>query len=92
MSINTSREDCYPHPSDAAVGSHKIPSLSASSSNTSGIVSSSTSELIAAAGHAIVEDNEFFKEKKKGHLFLRVLYYLVPMSILTGIYIWIAYY
>lgn len=50
------------------------------------------SEVIAAAGHAIVEENEFFKNKKKGRLFLRVLYYLVPMFILTGIYIWIAYY
>ena len=49
-------------------------------------------EAIAAAGHAIVEENEFFKDKKKGRLFMRVLFYLVPMSILTGIYIWIAYY
>ena len=48
------------------------------------MVDAAVGELIAAAGHAIVEDNEFFKEKKKGHLFLRVLYYLVPMSILTG--------
>ena len=56
------------------------------------MVDAAVGELIAAAGHAIVEDNEFFKEKKRGHLFLRVLYYLVPMSILTGIYIWVAYY
>ena len=49
-------------------------------------------ELIAAAGQAIVEDNKFLDDKKKGHLFLRVLYYLVPMSILTGIYIWVAFY
>ena len=55
------------------------------------MVDAAVGELIAAAGHAIVEDNEFFKDKKKGHLFLKVLYYLVPMSILTGIYIWIAY-
>ena len=56
------------------------------------MVDAAVGELIAAAGHAIVEDNEFFKDKKKGHLFLRALYYLVPMSILTGIYIWVAYY
>ena len=56
------------------------------------MVDAAVGELIAAAGHAIVEDNEIFKEKKKAHLFLRVLYYLVPLSILTGIYILIAYY
>ncbi|MGB0201143.1 MAG: hypothetical protein ACPGSV_06810 [Candidatus Poseidoniaceae archaeon] len=49
-------------------------------------------EAIAAAGHAIVEDNQFFKDKKKASLFLRVLLYLIPMSILTGIYIYIAYF
>ena len=36
------------------------------------MVDAAVGELIAAAGHAIVEDNEFFKEKKKGHPFLRV--------------------
>ena len=56
------------------------------------MVDAAVGEIIAAAGHAIVEDNEFFKEKSNGHLFLRVLYYVVPMSVLTGIYIWIAYY
>ena len=49
-------------------------------------------ELIAAAGQAIVEDNKFLDDKKKSPIILRVLYYLVPMSILTGIYIWVAYY
>ena len=48
-------------------------------------------ELIAAAGQAIVEDNKFLDDKKSP-LILRVLYYLFPMSILTGIYIWVAYY
>ena len=48
-------------------------------------------EAIAAAGHAIVEENKFFKDKKKASLFLRVLLYVIPMSILTGIYIYIAY-
>ena len=56
------------------------------------MVGAAVGEMIAAAGHAIVEENEFFKKKGRNHLFLRVLYYLVPMSILTGIYIWIAYY
>ena len=41
-------------------------------------------ELIAAAGQAIVEDNKFLDDKKKSPIILRVLYYLVPMSILTG--------
>ena len=49
-------------------------------------------ELIAAAGQSIVEDKKFLDDKKKSPLILRVLYYLVPMSILTGIYIWIAYF
>ena len=56
------------------------------------MVDAAVGEMIAAAGHAIAEENEFFKKKGRNHLFLRVLYYLVPMSILTGIYIWIAYY
>ena len=50
-------------------------------------------ELLAAAGQAIAEDSEFLKEKcDKRPLFMRVMYYVIPMSILTGIYIWIAYY
>tara|TARA_B100001996_G_scaffold312462_1_gene254619 strand:+ start:223 stop:408 length:186 start_codon:yes stop_codon:yes gene_type:complete len=56
------------------------------------MVDAAVGELIAAAGHAIVQDNEFLDDKKKSPLILRVLYYLIPMSILTGIYIWIAYY
>ncbi|GEM_PF-950410 len=47
-------------------------------------------ELLAAAGQAIAEDNGFLKEKSaKRPLFMRVMYYVIPMSILTGIYIWI---
>ncbi len=56
------------------------------------MVDAAVGELIAAAGHAIVQDNEFLEEKGKSPLILRILYYLVPMTILTGIYIWIAYY
>lgn len=49
-------------------------------------------ELIAAAGQAIVEDNEFLEDKRKNSLFLRILYYAIPMSILTGAYVWIVYF
>tara|TARA_B100000405_G_C16671367_1_gene405964 strand:+ start:257 stop:442 length:186 start_codon:yes stop_codon:yes gene_type:complete len=56
------------------------------------MVDAAVGELIAAAGQAIVEDNKFLDDKKKSPLILRVLYYLVPISILTGIYIWVAYY
>jgi len=50
-------------------------------------------ELIASIGHSVVNDSEYIDEKtetKSG--LVRALYYLVPISILVGFYIWVVYY
>jgi len=47
-------------------------------------------ELLASAGHAIAEESEFLKEKSKNKsILIRVLSYVIPMAILTGIYFWV---
>ena len=46
-------------------------------------------ELFAAAGSSIAEDSEFLNEKSKNKsILIRVLSYVIPMAILTGIYFW----
>ena len=49
-------------------------------------------EILASAGQVMAEDSDFMKEKneKKSVLF-RLLSYVIPISILTGIYIWVVY-
>ena len=47
-------------------------------------------ELFAAAGSSIADDSEFLNEKSKNKTVLfRLLSYIIPMSILTGIYFWV---
>ncbi len=47
-------------------------------------------ELFAAAGSSIAEESEFLNEKSKNKTVLfRILSYIIPMSILTGIYFWV---
>tara|TARA_B100000282_G_scaffold203011_1_gene148807 strand:- start:3750 stop:3920 length:171 start_codon:yes stop_codon:yes gene_type:complete len=47
-------------------------------------------ELFAAAGSSIAEESEFLNEKSKNKTVLfRLLSYIIPMSILTGIYFWV---
>tara|TARA_B100000123_G_C25504366_1_gene329303 strand:+ start:179 stop:349 length:171 start_codon:yes stop_codon:yes gene_type:complete len=49
-------------------------------------------EILASAGQVIAEDSDFMKEKseRKSALF-RLLSYVIPMTILTGIYLWVVY-
>ena len=50
-------------------------------------------ELIVAVGEAIAKDDEFSNWKnEKNPKLKKFLSYLIPMSILTGIYIWVAYF
>ena len=50
----------------------------------------SLGELFAAAGSSIAEDREFLNEKSKNKsILIRVLSYVIPMAILTGIYFWV---
>ena len=49
-------------------------------------------ELFAAAGSSIAEESEFLNEKSKNKTVLfRLLSYIIPMSILTGFYLWAVY-
>ena len=46
-------------------------------------------EILVGVGDAIAKDNEFLNsEKKTKSILIRTMYYLVPMSILIGVYIW----
>ena len=46
-------------------------------------------EIIAAIGEAITKDSEFLNEKKEEPLWLRILYYAIPISLLVGFYFWV---
>ena len=57
------------------------------------IVADPIGELIVAVGEAIAKDDEFSNWKnEKNPKLKKFLSYLIPMSILTGIYIWVAYF
>ena len=48
-------------------------------------------ELFAAAGSSIADDSEFLNEQSKNKpILIRLLSYVIPMSILTGFYFWVA--
>jgi uncharacterized membrane protein len=48
-------------------------------------------ELFAAAGSSIAEETEFLNENSKNKsILIRVLSYVIPMSILTGIFLWVT--
>jgi hypothetical protein len=46
-------------------------------------------EVIVAIGEAVSKDS--FSEEKEEPRFVRALYYIVPISVLTGFYIWTIY-
>ena len=47
-------------------------------------------ELLAAAGSSIAEDSEFLNKKSRNKsILIRLLSYVIPMAILTGIYFWV---
>ena len=49
-------------------------------------------EIIAAVGEAVTKDSEFVDEgEETTNPVVRVMFYLIPMSILTGFYIWTVY-
>mgnify|MGYP005723635259 FL=1 len=49
-------------------------------------------EIIAAVGEAVTKDSEFMDEgEETTNPVVRVMFYLIPMSILTGFYIWTVY-
>ncbi len=49
-------------------------------------------EILASAGQVIAEDSDFMKEKsERKSTFFRLLSYVIPMTILTGIYLWVVY-
>ncbi len=47
-------------------------------------------ELIAAVGEAITKDSDFLNEDKKEPMWLRVMYYAVPIALLVGFYFWVV--
>ncbi len=47
-------------------------------------------ELIAAVGEAITKDSDFLNEDKKDPVWLRVMYYAIPMAIIIGFYLWVV--
>lgn len=50
-------------------------------------------EIVAAIGDSVAKDSEFMNTKSETKsVIVRVLYYLVPISLLVGFYIWTVYY
>lgn len=50
------------------------------------------SELVVAIGESVAKDSEFLNtESKTKSRIIRALYYIVPISLLVGFYIWKAY-
>lgn len=46
-------------------------------------------DIVAAIGDAVVKDSDFMNTKSKTKsIIVRVLYYLVPITLLVGFYIW----
>ena len=49
-------------------------------------------EIIAAVGEAVRKDSEFMDAgEETTNPVVRVMFYLIPMSILAGFYIWTVY-
>lgn len=50
-------------------------------------------EIVAAIGETVAKDSEFLNTKSENKpIIVRVLYYLVPISLLVGFYVWTVYY
>ena len=50
------------------------------------------SELVVAIGESVAKDSEFLNsENKTKSRIIHTLYYIVPMSILIGLYFWKVY-
>ena len=50
-------------------------------------------EIVAAIGETVAKDSEFMNTKSENKpIIVRVLYYLVPISLLVGFYVWTVYY
>ena len=49
-------------------------------------------EIVAAIGETVAKDSEFLNTKSENKpIIVRVLYYLVPISLLVGFYVWTVY-
>ena len=49
-------------------------------------------EIVAAIGDSVAKDSEFLNTKSKTKsIIVRVLYYVVPISLLVGFYGWTVY-
>ncbi len=50
------------------------------------------SELVVAIGESVAKDSKFLNSKNKTKSrIIHALYYIVPISILAGFYIWTVY-
>jgi hypothetical protein len=50
------------------------------------------SELVVAIGESVAKDSEFLNnESKTKSRIIHALYYIVPISLLVGFYIWKVY-
>ena len=50
-------------------------------------------EIIVGIGESVAKDSEFLNEKKvTNSKLIRIMYYVIPMSLLLGFYIWTVYY
>jgi hypothetical protein len=50
------------------------------------------SELVVAIGESVTKDSEFLNtESKTKSRIIQALYYIVPISLLIGFYIWKVY-
>ena len=46
-------------------------------------------EILVGVGEALTKDSEVLNPKKRTKsVFIRMLYYIIPMSIIVGFYIW----
>jgi len=46
-------------------------------------------EILVGVGEALARDSEALNSKKQTKsVFIRMLYYIIPMSIIIGFYIW----
>ena len=49
-------------------------------------------EIVAAIGDSVVKDSEFMNTKSETKsIIVRVLYYVVPISLLVAFYVWTVY-
>ncbi len=49
-------------------------------------------EIMAAIGDSVAKDSEFMNTKSETKsIIVKVLYYVVPISLLVGFYVWTVY-